>query len=126
MVQEMFLHLLKGSAGATYLLDFNFVDIASCFASLVAAEDDRLSNCENSTTSDVLIQLDRTLRYFQFSLLNLHWSKEPYVWSFFLVVFNSHLVCLDQCWETSFLFSCFKHVLGNLFAVILARLSFFL
>ena len=47
---------------------------------------------------------------------------------FLLVVFNSHLVFLDQCWETSFffLFSCFKHVLGNLFAVILARLSFFL
>ena len=45
---------------------------------------------------------------------------------FLLVVFNSHLVCLDQCWETSFLFSCFKHVLGNLFAFILARLSFFL
>ena len=39
--------------------------------------------------------------------------------------FNSHLVCLDQCWETIFLFSCFKHVLGNLFAFILARLSFF-
>ena len=39
--------------------------------------------------------------------------------------FNSHLVCLDG-WETIFLFSCFKHVLGNLFAFILARLSFFL
>ena len=39
---------------------------------------------------------------------------------------NSHLVRLGQCWETSFLFSCFKHVLGNLFAFILARLSFFL
>ena len=34
MVQEMFLHLLQGSARATYLLDFNFVDTASCFASL--------------------------------------------------------------------------------------------
>ena len=33
---------------------------------------------------------------------------------------------MDQCWETSFLFSCFKHVLGNLFAVILERLSFLL
>ena len=43
---------------------------------------------------------------------------------FLLVVFNCHLVFLDQCWETGFLFSCFKHVLGNLFAVILARLSF--
>ena len=42
MVQEMFLHLLQGSARATYLLDFNFVHIASCFASLAAAEDDRL------------------------------------------------------------------------------------
>ena len=39
--------------------------------------------------------------------------------------FNSYLVCLDQCWETSFLFSRFEHVLGNLFAFILARLSFF-
>ncbi|CAH3015741.1 unnamed protein product [Porites evermanni] len=49
----MFLHLLQGSARATYLLDFNFVHIASCFASLAAAEDDRHSNCKNSTTSDV-------------------------------------------------------------------------
>ena len=54
MVQEMFLHLLQGSARATYLLDFNFVDIATYFASLAATEDDRHSNCENSTTSDVL------------------------------------------------------------------------
>ncbi|CAH3175766.1 unnamed protein product [Porites lobata] len=54
MVQEIFLHLLQGSARATYLLDFNFVDIATCFSSLAAAEDDRHSNCENSTKSDVL------------------------------------------------------------------------
>ena len=54
MVQEMFIRLLQGSARATYLLDFNFVDIATYFANLAATEDDRHSNCENSTTSDVL------------------------------------------------------------------------
>ena len=40
--------------------------------------------------------------------------------------YNSHLVCLDQCRETSFIISSFKHVLGNLFAFILVSLSFFL
>ena len=31
---------------------------------------------------------------------------------------------LDQCGEISFSMWCFKHVLGNLFTVILARLLF--
>ena len=39
--------------------------------------------------------------------------------------YNSHLVCFDQCRETSFIISSFKHVLGNLFAFILVSLSFF-
>ena len=39
--------------------------------------------------------------------------------------YNSHLVCFDQCRETSFITSSFKHVLGNLFAFILLSLSFF-
>ena len=125
MVQEMFLNLLQGSARATYLLDFNFVDIATCFASLAAAEGDRHSNRENSTTSDVLINSTEHPSIFSFRC----WiciGLRSFMFGLFAGCFNSHLVCLDQCWETSFLFSCFKHVLGNLFAFILARLSFFL
>ena len=124
MVQEMFLHLLQGSARATYLLDFNFVDIATCFASLAAAEDDRHSNCENSTTSDVLNSTEHP-GIFSFRC----WiciGLGSLMFGLFAGCLNSHLVRLGQCWETSFLFSCFKHVLGNLFAFIIARLSFFL
>ena len=46
----------------------------------------------------------KTLRYFQFLVLDLH------VWYFccmfgtFAGCYNSHLVALDQCRETSFLF----------------------
>ena len=43
----------------------------------------------------------------------------------FACCYNSHLVCLDQCRETSFIISSFKHVLGNLFAFLLVSLSFF-
>ena len=102
MVQEMFLHLLQGSARATYLLDFNFVDIATCFASLAAAEDDRHSNCENSTTSDVLNSTEHP-GIFSFRCwicIGLGSLK----FGLFAGCFNSHLVCLDQCWETSFYF----------------------
>ena len=102
MVQEMFLHLLQGSARATYLLDFNFVDIATCFTNLAAAEDDRHSNCENSTTSYLLnsTELPGIFSFHCWICIGLG----SLMFCFFAGFFNSHLVCLDQCWETSFFY----------------------
>ena len=97
----MFLHLLQGSARASYLRDFNFVDITSCFASLAAAEDERHLNCENSTVFDVLNSTENS-GIFSFrcwiciGLRSLMFGR-------FAVCNNSHLVSLDQCWETSYL-----------------------
>ena len=98
MVQEMFLHLLQGSARATYLLDFNFVDIATCFASLAASEDDRHSNCENSTTSDVLNS-----------------TEHPGIFSFrcWICIGLGSRMFGPFCWLFEFSFSSFGPVLGN-------------
>ena len=74
------------------------------------------------------MKLDRTLRYLQFSLLDLQWSKQPYVWSFCLLFkFSVRSFSLfGPMLGNQFFISCFKHVLGNLFAFILASLTFFL
>ena len=63
------------------------------------------------------MKLDRTLRYLQFSLLDLQWSKQPYVWSFCLL-FKFSVSLFGPMLGNQFFISCFKHVLGNLFAVI--------
>ena len=97
------LHFLQGSVRATDLLDFNFVvDITSCFTSLAEAEDDRHSNCENSTMSHVSNSTEHS------GILSPRcWiciGLRSLMFGLFAGCYNSHLVCLDQCWVTSFLF----------------------
>ena len=82
------------------------------------------SNCENSTTSEVLNSTEHS------GIFSFRWWICIGLRSLCLVFLLVVLILIQFVWINAgkpvFLFSCFKHVLGNLFAFILARLSFFL
>ena len=60
------------------------------------------SNCENSTTSEVLNSTEHS-GIFSFRS-GICIGLRSLMFGLFAGCFNSHLVCLDQCWETSFFY----------------------